>query len=62
MTKQPEWRRASRCGTNTCVEVAKFEGRYLVRDSKHPEAAALSFSSDEWRAFVAGVKGSEFDR
>jgi len=58
--REPLWRRASKCGTNTCVEVARLEGRYLVRDSKDPGAATLSFSPEEWEAFVTAVKNDEF--
>lgn len=56
----PAWRKSSRCGTSTCVEVAKVEDQYLIRDSKNPEVAALSFSKDEWEAFVEGVTAGEF--
>jgi hypothetical protein len=56
----PAWRKSSRCGTSTCVEVAKVEDQYLIRDSKNPEAPALSFTSAEWDAFVEGVAAGEF--
>ncbi|MEU4622490.1 DUF397 domain-containing protein [Actinoplanes sp. NPDC023801] len=56
----PAWRKSSRCGTSTCVEVAKVEEQYLIRDSKNPEAAALSFTQEEWDAFVEGVAAGEF--
>ncbi|GLY05896.1 MULTISPECIES: DUF397 domain-containing protein [Actinoplanes] len=56
----PAWRKSSRCGTSTCVEVARVDDRYLVRDSKNPEVAALSFTRDEWEAFVEGVTAGEF--
>lgn len=56
----PAWRKSSRCGTSTCVEVAKVEDQYLIRDSKNPEAAALTFTQDEWDAFVQGVAAGEF--
>ncbi|GAA2890219.1 hypothetical protein Acy02nite_63810 [Actinoplanes cyaneus] len=56
----PAWRKSSRCGTSTCVEVAKIDDTYLVRDSKNPEAAALSFTKAEWDAFVEGVSAGEF--
>ncbi|GAA1586549.1 DUF397 domain-containing protein [Actinoplanes couchii] len=56
----PAWRKSSRCGTSTCVEVAKVEDQYLIRDSKNPEVAALSFTKDEWDAFVQGVAAGEF--
>jgi hypothetical protein len=56
----PKWRKSTRCGSATCVEVAKIEDRYLVRDSKNPQAAALSFTEQEWIAFVEGVTAGEF--
>ncbi|WP_328464530.1 DUF397 domain-containing protein [Actinoplanes sp. NBC_00393] len=56
----PAWRKSSRCGTSTCVEVAKVDDQYLVRDSKNPDAATLSFTKAEWDAFVEGVTAGEF--
>jgi hypothetical protein len=54
------WRKSSRCGSATCVEVAKVDGRFLVRDSKNPDGAVLSFTEEEWAAFVEGVGAGEF--
>ena len=58
-TENAEWRRAA-CSGGQCVEVAKVADRFLIRDSKEPEAATLSFSADEWQAFVEGIKKDEF--
>ena len=55
-----KWHKSTRCGSNACVEVAKVNDEYLVRDSKNPEVAPLSFTADEWSAFVEGVAGGEF--
>jgi hypothetical protein len=55
------WRKSTRCGTNTCVEVAVVDNEYLVRDSKNPDTAPLSFTQEEWTAFVAGVNAGEFN-
>jgi Domain of unknown function (DUF397) len=55
-----KWQKSTRCGSNACVEVAKVENEYLVRDSKNPEAAPLTFTADEWTAFVEGVSAGEF--
>ncbi|XVU25852.1 DUF397 domain-containing protein [Actinoplanes sp. CA-054009] len=54
------WQRSRRCSSGTCVEVAQADGNILVRDSKNPEGAILSFDPSEWRAFVEGVKQDEF--
>jgi len=56
---EPEWRRARRCGTNACVEVARVESGYLVRGTADPEHA-LFFSEAEWAAFIAGVQDGDF--
>ena len=56
----PQWQKSSYCGTNACVEVAMTSGSVLVRDSKNPHAAPLSFTADEWSAFVQGVRAGEF--
>jgi hypothetical protein len=54
------WRKSSRCGSSACVEVAKVDNSYLVRDSKNPDKAPLAFTQDEWDAFVEGVQLGEF--
>ncbi|MFI6077529.1 DUF397 domain-containing protein [Actinoplanes sp. NPDC051343] len=54
------WRKSTRCGSNACVEVAKVDGQYLVRDSKNPQVSALAFTEAEWVAFTEGVAAGEF--
>jgi hypothetical protein len=56
----PKWVKSTRCASGTCVEVAKVADTYLIRDSKRPEAAPLSFTAEEWTAFVDGVTAGEF--
>ncbi|WP_250002285.1 DUF397 domain-containing protein [Actinoplanes sp. M2I2] len=58
--ESPQWRKSSRCASGNCVEVAKVDGHYLVRDSKNPDSPAHAFTEAEWLAFVAGVKADEF--
>ena len=55
-----QWRKSQRCGNAACVEVAKVDGVYLVRDSKNPNGAVLSFTEQEWTTFVEGVEAGEF--
>lgn len=56
-----DWKRSSRCGNTTCVEVdLRPDGTVLVRDSKHPEQPPLTFDGAEWDDFVRGVKAGEF--
>jgi Domain of unknown function (DUF397) len=51
------WRTSSFSGGNgECVEVgASTLDGVLVRDSKHPDAGTITFTAEQWRAFVAGV-------
>jgi Domain of unknown function (DUF397) len=55
------WRRARRCESAGCVEVARLWDLFAVRDSKQPTGPVLTFAAGEWRAFVAGVRAGEFD-
>jgi hypothetical protein len=56
----PNWVKSSRCAAGNCVEVAKVADQYLIRDSKRPEMNPLSFTEEEWAAFVKGVNAGEF--
>jgi len=51
------WRKSSYSNTGAnCVEVARTRSaKVAVRDSKDPDGETLSFSLDEWKAFVATV-------
>jgi hypothetical protein len=59
--QMPQWQKSSYCGSAACVEVAQTDDVILVRDSKNPQIMPLSFTPDEWTAFVAGVKAGEFN-
>ncbi len=54
------WRKSSYCNSGAnCVEVATTRGgKVAVRDSKNPDGATLTFSPDDWKAFVTWVKAS----
>jgi hypothetical protein len=57
------WRKSSASGGTDCVEVAFIQPEHvLVRHSKDSEGPVLRFTGAEWEAFVAGVRGGEFDR
>jgi hypothetical protein len=60
-TKQSVWRKASFCASGECVEVAVRDGMIVVRDSKNPRGRMLRFTTEEWQAFVRGVKAGGFD-
>lgn len=53
------WRRP--CTSESgCVEVAFIGDEVLVRSSSRLDGPTLSFSRDEWTAFVVAVKNDEF--
>lgn len=58
-----EFRISSFCNYGECVEVgAASDGMWIVRDTKDVDrATSLTFTTDEWREFVRGVKAGEFD-
>ena len=61
-----EWRKSRHCGSHhNCVEIAWRRGAgdiaIMVRDSKFPGREPLAFTPGEWAAFLARVKGGEFD-
>jgi hypothetical protein len=54
--------KSSYSGSGGCVEVGRTShGEVWVRDSKDREGPILAFTAEEWRAFLAGVRGGEFD-
>lgn len=55
------WRKSSRSASGECLEVQVSVCEVLVRNSDDRRGVVLSFSHDEWRAFVAGVVLGEFD-
>ncbi|MGX6605638.1 DUF397 domain-containing protein [Micromonosporaceae bacterium Da 78-11] len=57
----PAWTKSTYCGNTGCVEVANDGETILMRDSKNPDAAPLTFDRAEWTAFIAGVADGEFN-
>jgi len=57
------WIKSSLSFSNSnCVEVASLpDSKIGVRHSKDSEGPVLRFTSDEWHAFLGGVRNGEFD-
>lgn len=55
------WHKSSLSAANGCVEVAFVEDQVAVRDSKNRGGAVLLFTAQEWRTFLQGVRGREFE-
>ena len=58
-----DWVKSSLSFANgNCVEVANLvDGEIGVRNSRDSEGPVLRFTSDEWHAFLGGVRNGEFD-
>jgi hypothetical protein len=54
------WRKSSRCDTSACVEIATAGDAVLMRNSTIA-LDVLRLEVENWRSFVAGVKGGDFD-
>lgn len=51
------WRKSSYSGANSsCVEVAHSVARVGIRDSKKPDAGALTLPRTAWAAFLSTVR------
>ncbi len=58
----PQFRTSSFCHASGCVAVAVLaDGSIAVRDHKVEGGPVLTFTAEEWDAFVAGVKNGKFD-
>ncbi len=59
----PYWVKSSLSFSNgNCVEVASLPGGEIgVRNSWDPGGPVLTFTPDEWHAFLGGVRNGEFD-
>lgn len=53
--KMASWRKSSASNPTGCIEVGTHDRSIKVRDSKNPSGLTLSFTYDEWRAFLNGV-------
>lgn len=58
-----DWYKSSlSTGYNNCLEARiHADGSVDVRNSKAPEKGSVSFTKDEWTAFIGGAKNGEFD-
>jgi hypothetical protein len=56
------FQRSTKCESGQCVEVDRLDIQDIrVRDGKDPDSPILSFTKEEWEAFIQGVKAGEFD-
>lgn len=53
------WRKSQFCASNACVEVARDDTRFLVRDSADPDGRRLAFRDADWESFIAALRRGE---
>jgi hypothetical protein len=56
-----EWRKAGRCDSNSCVEVARLDQQVAVRDSTLP-VVSLRFDTASWCGLVGDLRNGRFHR
>jgi hypothetical protein len=56
----PEWRRSTLCDSGQCVEIARLDDAFLVRDSKDPDGPMLRFGRSGWGEFIEGIREGGF--
>lgn len=58
-----EWVKSSLSAADNCVEVRTSpDGGACVRSSRDRSGPVLSFTRDEWAAFIGGAQLGEFSR
>lgn len=61
-TSNAAWITSRACNNSACVQIAHLPGGMVaLRDSKDTAKPAHFFDSEEWAAFVIGVKAGDFD-
>jgi hypothetical protein len=55
VTDKHRWIKSTRCGNNTCVEVAADGADVLVRDGKNPDREPLTIARPVWHEFLDDV-------
>jgi hypothetical protein len=48
-------------GDSNCVQVKSDDDMIVVGNSRLPDGPFLSYTIDEWAAFLHGAKNGEFD-
>ncbi len=60
-SRQSPWRTAKMSGESNCVQVRSDNDMIVVGNSRFPDGPFLSYTQDEWTAFLDGAKKGEFD-
>lgn len=55
------WRVSRTCESGACVMVARQGDSVLFGEASQPDGPVITYTRDEWREFLAGVKLGDFD-
>ena len=55
------WRVSRACESGGCVGVARQGDSVVIGNTNHPERPVSSFTLQEWRDFIIGIKLGDFD-
>ena len=56
-----DWYNASSNDGSSCVDVRMRKDGVDTRNSKDPEGPQVSYTKEEWAAFIEGAKSGKFD-
>ena len=60
-SKKSPWRIATISQDTNCVQVRSDDELIEIGNSRFPDGPFLSYTRDEWAAFLDGAKKGEFD-
>jgi uncharacterized protein DUF397 len=55
-----DWRVSRTCDSGACIMVARDGERIFFGNTTKPDST-ITYTADEWREFVAGVRRGDFD-
>jgi hypothetical protein len=55
------WKTAVMSGRANCVQIAQCDDMVMIADSKNAAGPFLSYTAQEWHAFLDGARKGEFD-
>lgn len=56
-----DWRKSTRSQLANCVQVRIINGVVETRNSNDPDGPTVSYTPEEWLAFLDGVRAGEFN-
>jgi hypothetical protein len=62
MNRETDWWKSSYSSdSDNCVEVRVIPGGIVLRNSKDPDGPRVTYTEEEWDAFLKGAADGEFN-